>query len=125
MSVQNRAWGGVRTARRASSCDLGRGLVTNIRDELHAQVALRGLTLDDETLDGLAAGIATNIDYGFDVTWAPRWVKDNDPHRWVEGRGTPAESHFVGCLRCRVITQHPAAEAGDEWWEGHVATAHQ
>src|SRR5437016_1672336 len=46
-------------------------LRNNIRAELHAQRALRDLDLDDATLDGLADGITSNVDYGFSVKWEP------------------------------------------------------
>ena len=100
-------------------------LVGSIRDELQAQRALRDLALDDQTLDSLSDAIATNIDYGFDVRWAGRWVRRGDPHRWIENGGTQAESHFGECLSCRVITEHPSVESANEWWSRHQSVAHQ
>jgi hypothetical protein len=58
-------------------------LVGNIREELHAQNALRGLELPSELIDELAEKIAVNIDYAFEVRWSPRW----------EGRRKPPESN--------------------------------
>lgn len=91
----------------------------NIRDELAAQKAMADLPLDDVTLDRMADGIATNLDYAFSVAWAPRWVKEGNPHRWVEG-----PQHFVECLRCQRITAHQSGDEADAWWEAHVRAEH-
>ena len=48
-------------------------LVDNITDELLAQNALRDLGLTDDVLRSIAAAVATNVDYAFDVRWSPRW----------------------------------------------------
>jgi hypothetical protein len=48
-------------------------LVGNIREELQAQDALQDLGLAPEVLTQLAASVAANIDYAFDVRWSPRW----------------------------------------------------
>lgn len=85
---------------------------------------MRDLHLDETTLDALAKAIATNVEYAFDVKWAPRWAKEGDPHRWVERSPSAGESHFVECLRCKRITVHPTAEKADEWWSSHLGADH-
>ena len=79
-------------------------LIDDVRTELEAQRAIRGLPLDDATLDGLADNVVTNIEYAFDVNWAPRWIKDGSYHRWIDTPPDAAPSHFVECLRCARIT---------------------
>lgn len=91
----------------------------NIREQLGVETAIGNLPLDDSTLDRMAEGIATNLDYAFSVAWAPRWVKEGEPHRWVEGT-----QHFVECTRCRRITAHDASIEADAWWEEHAHAEH-
>ena len=96
----------------------------NIRAELQAQRAMVDLPLDDSTLDRLADGIATNLDYGFSVEWRPRWVKGDEPQRWAEPPGDRPTDHYVECLRCRRITMHGSAAEADAWWASHVRDDH-
>lgn len=72
-------------------------LVGNVRDELQSQNAMGGHGLTDEVLDRLASAIAVNVDYGFDVRWAPNWVKPGQPHAWQDEEGA-----FAECVDCRV-----------------------
>jgi hypothetical protein len=92
----------------------------NIRGELQAQRAMRDLALDDATLDGLADAITSNVDYGFSVKWAPRWVHGEEPHRWTEPTGGAPTTWFVECLRCARITAHPSQADSDAWWARHA-----
>ena len=71
------------------------------------------LALDDATLDQLAGGIAYNIEYAFAVRWAPRWVKDGEPHHWTEPEGREPTQHFVDCVRCRRLSVHQSATKAD------------
>ena len=48
-------------------------LIGNIREELQAQNALRNIRLSQELIGELAECIASNLDYAFEVKWAPRW----------------------------------------------------
>jgi hypothetical protein len=60
------------------------------------------LPLDDATLDRLAEGIAANLDYAFSIAWSPRWVKDDEPHRWTEG-----SQHFRGMPQVQAHHRSP------------------
>ena len=81
------------------------------------------LPLDEIVIDRLAEGIADNIEYAFEVHWAPRWAKSGEPHRWTEtteGR----DQYFVECLGCRKLWVFPSAAEADSCWEGHVQERH-
>ena len=93
----------------------------NIRAELQAQRAMRDLDLDDATLDGLADGITSNVDYGFSVKWEPKWVHGDEPHRWTEQPGEAPTKWFVECVRCKRITAHDSQAEADAWWERHAS----
>lgn len=98
-------------------------LRANIREELSAQRAMGDLPLDQIVIDRLADGIASNIEYAFDVHWAPKWAKNDEPHRWteaVEGR----DQYFVECLRCRKVWVFPSVAEADSRWEQHLGEAH-
>ncbi|WP_182905869.1 hypothetical protein [Microbispora sp. H13382] len=100
-------------------------LIGNIRDELVAQKVLHDLDLDDAALDGLAWGIAANLQYAFDVTWAPKWARE--VHSWVEAdAGMPTgENHCTECLRCGWLTgQNPTKEQAQAEYAEHVSTRH-
>ncbi len=99
----------------ANDQDLER-LKSNIREELAAQSALRDLGLDESSLDGLANSIAVNIEYAFDVKWAPRCVKPGDAHYWSEPSAElpTGENHFAECLLCEWISSHNATRRDAE-----------
>ena len=48
-------------------------LTGNIHEELLVSNALQNLGLSKEQIAELAHWIAVNIDYAFEVRWAPRW----------------------------------------------------
>jgi len=48
-------------------------VIENALTELKAQNALQGLGLDDDKLRLLAWAVAVNLDYAFELRWAPRW----------------------------------------------------
>ena len=48
-------------------------VVENVLTELQAQNALQGLGLDEDKLRLLAWAVAVNLDYAFELRWAPRW----------------------------------------------------
>ena len=100
-------------------------MVDNIRSELLAQRAMRDLPLDDSQVDALANAIAANLDYGFSVSWAPRWVEPGDPHRWTEPMTADQRQHFVECLQCRRITVHPSEADANAWYERHREAEHR
>ena len=85
-----------------------------VRAELQAQTAMQNVVLDISVLDRLACGVAAHVDYGFDVRWAPKWVKAGDAHRWSEDG-----EEFVECLVCGRTTAHAIAGEADEWYTGH------
>jgi Zn ribbon nucleic-acid-binding protein len=85
-----------------------------VREELQAQAAMNDVMLNIPLLDRMASGVAAQVDYGFDVRWAPKWVKTGDAHRWTEDG-----EELVECLVCGRTTAHlPPAEA-DEWYADH------
>jgi hypothetical protein len=96
-------------------------LVGNIRTELHAQLGMARLELDESVIESLAVGIASNIDYAFEFRWRPRWVPSGDAHRWTESSESGDEQHFVECLQCKRITVHESAAEGDAWYAEHVS----
>ena len=102
----------------------GERLLGNIREEIQAQSAGSSLRLTDEDVERLAISIASNVEYGFDVRWAPRWIKGDDPHRWVEGPDTTNPTYFVECLRHKRITMHESETDATNWWSGHVQAEH-
>jgi hypothetical protein len=86
-----------------------------IRDELAVQHGIGRRDLDDASwLDVLSEMLAARVDYGFDVHWAPKWVRPGEPHTWTE-----AGEFFVECLRCRTTTAHPTDAEARKWYEGH------
>ena len=48
-------------------------LTENVREELQAQNALGNLGLSEADIKSLTRAVATNVDYAFEVRWAPRW----------------------------------------------------
>lgn len=91
----------------------------NIREELRAQTAMGDLPLDEIVIERLAEGIANNVEYAFEVRWSPRWVKDDEPHRWTES-SEGRDEHFLECARCRKLWVFQSATEADSWWERHV-----
>ncbi|UCR90263.1 glycosyltransferase 87 family protein [Mycetocola spongiae] len=47
----------------------------NVREELEAQSAGRGLGLDPATTAALAASVTANLRHSFEIRWAPRWTR--------------------------------------------------
>jgi hypothetical protein len=87
-----------------------------VRDELQAQAAMQDVVLDVSVLDRMASGVAAHVNYGFEVRWAPKWVKAGDAHRWSEDG-----EEFVKCLGCGRTTSHPTAVEADEWYADHLS----
>lgn len=99
-------------------------LEDNIKSEILAVSAMRRLDLDDSTVDHLAAAIVVNVDYGFNVLWAPKWVKTGEPHQWIEGAGSDSARRFIECVDCKRITAHATQDEADAWWVDHCAQNH-
>jgi hypothetical protein len=99
-------------------------LAGNIKEELTAQRAMSDLPLTDQQIDQLASAIRSNVLYGFEVRWSPRWVKGDDPHHWVEDADSAHPKYFVECLRHERITVHDSEAAATEWWSEHQRTEH-
>ncbi len=75
---------------------------------------MHDVTLDKPTLDRMASGVAAHVDHGFDVRWAPKWVKAGEPHRW-----TADGEEFIECLVCGRTTAHFTSVEADEWYADH------
>jgi hypothetical protein len=97
-------------------------LINNIREELLAQRALSDLPITDQQIAHVAVSIASNVEYGFEVRWAPRWVKGDDPHHWVEG--DEQLRYFMECLRHKRITMHESEAEAADWWAEHLRSEH-
>jgi hypothetical protein len=50
-------------------------------DELVAQDAIRSLGLPQNEIENLAWGLTTQVAYGFDVIWNPKWLGPDDAGR--------------------------------------------
>ncbi|MFK3983277.1 hypothetical protein ACI2K4_23215 [Micromonospora sp. NPDC050397] len=57
--------------------ELGR-LRNAIANELHAQLALRGETIELADVPEVAYAVAVQLGHAFRVEWAPRWVDDRE-----------------------------------------------
>lgn len=102
----------------ASPDDFDR-LMGNVREELQAQNAMDGLGLSEDALDRLAEAIAVNVQYVFDVRWAPR-LKEGEPHAWEEGGAA-----FAECVPCRIVFGPAASPAGArDLYDEHRASEH-
>jgi hypothetical protein len=99
-------------------------LVGNIREELQAQRAMRVVDLSDQVVEDLAFAIALNIEYGFDVRWAPKWVGGVGHHDWIEDRNMPHPKYFVECLMHQRIAVHASEDEAADWWNAHVRDEH-
>ncbi|MGV9804570.1 hypothetical protein [Micromonospora chersina] len=98
-------------------------LADNIRGELVAMNIPLNLRLDDATLENVAEAIATNITYAFDVTWAPKWVKAGQPHRWQEDN-SGSRVYYVECLGCGTVFGEASAEAAEASYRDHQRRLH-
>jgi hypothetical protein len=98
-------------------------LTENILDELVSCNGLMALGLDDRTLRELAKQVAVNIDYAFNVTWSPNWVKSGEPHVWSETSSTGV-THFAECLLCGAVMAEPTREAAQAAYRDHLAGPH-
>ncbi len=99
-------------------------LTGNVLEELRAQNAMRGLGLEDDLLAGIAEQVAVNVDYAFECRWAPRWVREGQPHSWMEV--VEGEERFHSeCLTCGWLSQ-PArtAEAASHAFQAHRDAEH-
>ena len=98
-------------------------LTENILDELVSFNGLMVLGLEDRTLRELAKQVAVNIDYAFNVTWSPKWVKSGEPHVWSEASSTGV-CHFAECLLCGVVMTQPTREAAQAAYRDHLKGRH-
>ncbi|MGW4467579.1 hypothetical protein [Micromonospora sp. NPDC004704] len=51
--------------------------------ELHAQLAMRGETIELEDIPEVARAVAVQLGHAFRIEWAPRWVEDRDDGEWL------------------------------------------
>lgn len=97
-----------------------------VRDEMQVQNGIMGSQLDEVTVDNLAAMVGSRIDYGFNVKWAPKWVKPGEPHQWQESdESSPSgEWHFRECLVCGRMTRHADSDEADADYMAHFGEQH-
>lgn len=89
----------------------------SVLTELVTQNAARGLGLDRGTLESLAAAVTTNLEYAFDIAWAPSWVRPGEAHVWTE-----AARWFARCGSCLLSSPpEPTDAAARRWHAEHVA----
>ena len=58
-----------------------RRLYELVLDDLQHQSAIQGFGLATSALEVLAWSVTTQVAYGFDVTWNPKWLSPDDPGR--------------------------------------------
>ena len=90
-----------------------------VRDELAAQHGIGRRCADDAWIEVLADMVVARIDYGFDVRWAPTWLKGSQVHRWIEDG-----EHYVDCVRCRRLTSHASDADATAWHAEHERVVH-
>ncbi|MCM3656599.1 hypothetical protein M3147_04965 [Agromyces mediolanus] len=90
-------------------------LQSNILEQLDAENMLCDLGLEADALERLAWALTANIQYAFDVRWAPKWVPKGSPHIWGQWDQT-----FARCNEC--LAESPALASENQakaWFSSH------
>ncbi|MEI2818891.1 MAG: hypothetical protein V9E81_01180 [Marmoricola sp.] len=89
-----------------------------VKTELQVTAGIRGLDLDDATLEELAGGVTAGLLYAFEMDWSPDWVRPGEVHQWQENGMHTARCSV--CLADSVPTND--RNAATTWAESHAAS---